>query len=89
MCQLYNSWRLGDILEWLGTNVKYQETMFDQSLQGQGDVLRSNTLLCLLYIFWNPGGIYKWNKSAQMASMMSWRAVRMFDQGWFKVTVII
>ena len=32
------------------------ERLFDQ---GQGDILRSNTLSCPLYIVWKPGGIYK------------------------------
>ena len=60
---LYNSWRVGDILKWLCINVKYHKMMcrapWQRSFIGHGDILRSYTLSCQLYIFWTPGRIYK------------------------------
>jgi len=48
-------------------------------------VYLSITLSCLLYIFWTLVGFSK--NSAQISSVISRCAVRMFDQGWFKVKV--
>jgi len=54
MYPLFNSWRVADILKWLGTNVKYHESIWrahvwPRSLQGQSDILRSNALSCLSF----------------------------------------
>jgi len=59
MCPLYNPWRVGDILIWLGTHVNYHETMcrahvWPRSFQCQGDFLKfKHTVVSALYLF-NP-----------------------------------
>ena len=79
------------ILEWVGANLKYHEMMcrahlWPRSLQGQGQSSRQ-TNYCVCSRSFEPLVGFT-NKSAQMSSMMRWCAVRMFDQGRFKVKII-